>query len=227
MESERDELESATIEDELANLETLLGSREETADEAGEAAASSQFAADADVLNLSLEDLDVAERVAVLSEAMAKAGVTDLLEGAEMLAASEDIAAQSAVIGLLDDEDLADAMDIAAISGQLFAISELLEAVAMPVLAAFLEAKGEELHDIAVDAIFRYNASRAVREAMADTSADLGAMGEQEIAEGAVGLEAAGQLADQDDEPADDVDVAQEQYESVEEGLAEDQDQES
>jgi hypothetical protein len=62
---------------------------------------------------------------------------------------------------------------------------------------------------------------------MADTSADLGAMGEQEIAEGAVGLEAAGQLADQDDEPADDVDVAQEQYESVEEGLAEDQDQES
>jgi len=214
MESERDELEAAAIEDELASLETLLGSREEAAEEpqapaeeAGEIEAESAAASAAgvDALNRSLEDLGVAERVAVLSEAVAKAGITDVLEGADMLAASEDVAAQGAVVGLLADEDMAEAMDIAAISGQLFAVSELLEAINMPVLAAFLEAKGEELHDIAVDSIFRYNASRYIGEALADASAEIGVMGEQEIAEGAAGLDAAEELAGQGDEPAEDL----------------------
>jgi hypothetical protein len=233
MESERDELEQAAIEAELASLETMLGNIEQTVEEAGppveeagEAEAESQLASVADMsaLNRGLEDLGVAERVAVLSEAVAKAGVTDVLEGAEMLAASEDVAAQSAVVGLLADEDLADAMDIAAISGQLFAVSELLEAIAMPVLAAFLEEKGEELHDIAVDSIFRYNAARSVGEAMAGTGADIGAMGEREIAEGAAGLEAAENLADQDDESVfeDEEPAVDDQDETAEQAAAQD-----
>jgi hypothetical protein len=178
MQEERDELETAAIEEELASLGAALESRHMTAEEAS-------APAEADEPAEELDQMLVAERVADLGGAAAKAGLADILEGAEMLAASEDIAVESAIAGLIGDEDLAEAMDIAAISGQLFAVSELLEAIDMPVLASFLEAKGEELHDIAVDNIFRYSTARALSDSMAETGAELDEMAEQEMAEGA------------------------------------------
>jgi hypothetical protein len=159
--------------------------------------------------------MDVAERVAALSDIVAEAGVTDVIEGAELLTASEDVEVQSAIISLMADGDLAESMDIAAISGQLFAVSEVMDAIDMPVLAAFLETKGEQLHEIAVDTIFRYSATRALGDAMAETGRELDAMGEREVAEGADRMAAAEGLAESSE------DMAAEGVERAAHGLAE------
>ena len=79
-----------------------------------------------------------------------------------MLAASDDLAVQSALVGSLGAEDLETSMDIAAISGQLDVVAQVVAELDMPVLAAFLEEKSIELQDLAVDGIFRAGATRAL-----------------------------------------------------------------
>jgi hypothetical protein len=86
----------------------------------------------------------VADRAAVLSEVVSAAGVTDVTEGADLLAASEDLAVQSALLGSVGEGDLAAAMDMAAISGQLQTVGLVADGLQMPILAAFLADKGDE-----------------------------------------------------------------------------------
>ena len=61
----------------------------------------------------------------------------------------------------------------------------------MPVLAAFLEDKGNLLRTFAVDSIMRAAATRALAQAMAATGAKVGELGANEMAEGLVRMSAA------------------------------------
>ena len=58
----------------------------------------------------------------------------------------------------------------------------------MPVLADFLEERGMRLQQIAADQLLRYTGTRALAGAIKEAGKDIEAMGEQEIAEGAVRL---------------------------------------
>ena len=126
-----------------------------------------------------------------------------MAEGAELLATSEDIEVQGAIVGALAEEDLGQGMEIAAIAGQLFAVSEIVDALDMPVLAAFLDDKGQDLHELAIDAIFRYGATRALSEAVSETGMHVGEMGVLEVVEGVEELVAAEGMAYRSDELAE------------------------
>ena len=78
------------------------------------------------------------------------------------------------------------AMGIAAIAGQLAVVADIVAMRDMPVLADFLEAKGEALHQLAVESIVKFAAGRAVSESMAQTAARVGELGADEMAEGMV-----------------------------------------
>jgi hypothetical protein len=58
----------------------------------------------------------------------------------------------------------------------------------MPVLAEFLEERGMRLQQIAADQLLRYTGTRALAGAIKEAGKDIEAMGENEIAEGAVRL---------------------------------------
>ena len=70
--------------------------------------------------------LYTAARRASMGELETAAGVNDLMQGADMLAASEDITTISAVVHALNEEDLEDVIEIGAISGELAVLSDLI-----------------------------------------------------------------------------------------------------
>jgi len=107
-----------------------------------------------------------------------------MAQGVNLLAASDDIDVMSAVVGAMGEEDMEDAMELAAISGQLAVASDVVWSLAMPVLAGFLERQGDRLREIAVDQMFQFGASQALSEAMAETGADVGELGAGEVDEG-------------------------------------------
>jgi phage terminase small subunit len=137
----------------------------------------------------------VADRAAALSEVVATAGVVDVAEGAKLLAASDDIAVQSALVGAMSEEDLAIGMDLASIAGQMWAVSTVTEIMDMPVLSAFLARKNDELHDIAVESMLRFGAARVLSAAMSASGADVADLGVEEIAEGLTRLAVSEDLA--------------------------------
>ena len=73
------------------------------------------------------------ERVRQLSDIAAAAGIMDVAEGAEILAASEDVAATSAMVGLMSGEDLESGLALARIAGEMWAIGDVVELLQMPV----------------------------------------------------------------------------------------------
>jgi hypothetical protein len=81
---------------------------------------------------------------------------------------------------------LARAMELAAVAGQLHVAADIVSAREMPVLAAFLEDKGNLLRVFAVDAVKRAGAGRVLAQAMAETSEKVGDMGANEVAEGLI-----------------------------------------
>ena len=86
--------------------------------------------------------LYMARNRASLGELTAAAGVNDLMQGADMLAASEDIDSLAAVVHSLNEDDLADAMEIGSISGELAVISDVLSLLEMETLAGVSIALG-------------------------------------------------------------------------------------
>ncbi len=132
-----------------------------------------------------------AERRARLSEMVATAGINDIVQGAQLVVASEDVQALSAVVGALNADDLEDTMEIASISGELSVISDVLYAMDLPVISAFLQDRGERLKELAVDNIMRYGAVRALTEAMEVTGEEIAMMGDAEMAEGEMRIEMA------------------------------------
>ena len=119
------------------------------------------------------------------------AGVNDLMRGADRRAASDDIPTMGAVVHALNEEDLEDVIEIGAISGELAVLSDVLAAMAFDTMSEFLLSRSQRLRELAVDNILRYGAVRALSESLHETSATVGALGEEEVAEGEARLDLA------------------------------------
>jgi hypothetical protein len=138
-----------------------------------------------------VDKMIVAGAAASIGDTVGFAGVNDVMQGEEMLDASERIAMQTAIVQALGEHDLDRGMDLAAIAGQLWAVSEMLESIDMPVLSAFLETKGHELQDIAVDSLLRATAAHDLADSMEETGLAIGELGANEVDEGEARLAAA------------------------------------
>jgi len=108
----------------------------------------------------------------------------DIAQGAEILAASEDLEIQSILVSGLSEEDLRLGMEMGAIAGQLAVAADVVAMLDMPVLAEFLANRGDDLRDLAVDAIIKFGATRAMSQTMEGIGARIGAMGADEMVEG-------------------------------------------
>ena len=134
-----------------------------------------------------VDQMIVADKLAKLSEVVAAAGALDVAEGIEALATSEDIHVQSAVVRFTEHAPSWRARWSLALSpGSWGSPATVVAAREMPVLAAFLEDKGNLLRVFAVDSIKRAGAARALAQAMAETGAKVGDMGANEVAEGLI-----------------------------------------
>jgi hypothetical protein len=149
------------------------------------------------------DELLVADRVGALADVVAVAGITDVEEGAELIATSEDIAVLGAVVRAISQDDLDRGMQVARISGEMSAVAIVVSRIGMPVLAAFLEDRAEELLDVSVDAIVRAGGTRAVSRALADAGERVEILGENEEAEGLARLVVADDLIQGSDELAE------------------------
>ena len=130
----------------------------------------------------------VSEKVQELSEIVGVAGVVDVEEGVEMLMKGGDVKAMGAIVKLMSKEELERGMALAQLAGELSVAGQVVGILDMPVLAEFLQNRGQQLQDIAVDQLLRFTSTRALAGAIKEAGQDIEAMGEQEIAEGELRL---------------------------------------
>lgn len=135
--------------------------------------------------------LYMAARRASLADLISAAGVNDLMQGADMLAASEDIGTMSTVVHSLNEEDLQGVIEIGAISGELAVLGDVLATMEFETMAAFLRGRSQRLRELALENILRYGALRALGDSMRETGATVGTLGEEEVAEGEARLDLA------------------------------------
>jgi hypothetical protein len=131
-----------------------------------------------------VDAMKAARRAARRSKRAARKGVRDVAQGSGLLSASEELAFESEIVSELSADDLEHGMNLASIAGQLWAASNVLETLDMPMFSNFLDDKGQELQDLAVDVLLRSGATRGLARAMAETSAEVGELGVGEVAEG-------------------------------------------
>jgi hypothetical protein len=155
----------------------------------GEAMAATAAAVSSAKITAGSAALYAADRRATLRDITEAAGINDILQGADIVATSEDVALMSAAVSALNEDDLDDTMEIAAISGELSVLADVLATMDMAVMAEFVFDRSERLHEVAVDNILRFGAMRALSEAMGETSEDLAQMGEDEMIEGEARLD--------------------------------------
>jgi hypothetical protein len=160
-----------------------------------DAASRGVLAAGASDLTEGLDALRASEYMAQLSQTVAAAGVLDVAEGVELIAMSDDIEALGAVVGLMSEDDLEQGMELARMAGELWTASDVVALLDMPVLATFLEQRGEWLQEIAVDIILRAGSTSALAQAMGETGARVADLGAQEVTEGLVREAASSALA--------------------------------
>ncbi len=115
-----------------------------------------------------------AERIAELSHIVDNLGVHDLAQITDILTASEDAEAMSAVVGLMSADDLERGLELARMAGEMWAVSDVVALLDMPVLADVLESRGENLQQIAVETIVRFSSARALSEVMAGAAQQAG-----------------------------------------------------
>jgi hypothetical protein len=133
---------------------------------------------------------------------VAEAGVRDIAQGAALLATSEDIGVMSALVRSMGAGDLDAGLAVSRVGGELAAVARLVERLDMPVLAAFLEDRGDLLRDLSVDTLLRYVGARALSSAMAGAGGRVAELGIGEVAEGATRMIAGERLADASDDLA-------------------------
>ena len=131
-----------------------------------------------------VDALKAARRAEKRSKKAAREGARDLAQGGELLSASEELAIQSDIVKEMSAEDLDHGMKLASIAGQLWATSNVLSTLDMPMFSDFLDDKGQELQDLAVEVLLRSGATRALATAMAETGAEVGELAVDEVAEG-------------------------------------------
>lgn len=131
-----------------------------------------------------VDALAAARRTAKRSKRAAREGIRDVAQGSELISASGEIALQSAIISEMSAEDLDHGMHLASIAGQLWAASQVMDVLDMPMFSDFLDDKGQDLQDLAVDVLLRSGAKRGLASALAETSTEVGELGIGEVAEG-------------------------------------------
>jgi hypothetical protein len=139
----------------------------------------------------------VSERMAVLSDVVATAGVVDIAEGAEMLAASEDVGVLSALVGMMGRGDIDHGLELARLSGELFTVRDMVEALKMPVLADFLTDRAARLHAMSVEQIRIAMSADGLSKVLAATGKKIGTLGENEVEEGMVRLSTSAAVANE------------------------------
>jgi hypothetical protein len=132
-----------------------------------------------------------AERRAMLSDLAATGGLTDIGQGAEMLAAASDLTVMTAAVHSLNEDDLADTMAIAAISGELAVLADVVADLDLPLISEFLFERSEQLREMAAANIARFGTLRLLSESIEDAAEDIGEMGDDEVAEGVARLDLA------------------------------------
>jgi hypothetical protein len=103
----------------------------------------------------------------------------------------------------MSQADLEESMHLAAIAGQMQAVSSIADIMGMPLMSLFLEDKSFELQDIATDSMLRFGATRALAAAMGATGAEIADLGVNEMAEGLTRLAVAGDIAFRSEELAE------------------------
>jgi hypothetical protein len=128
--------------------------------------------------------IDAAVALAGIGAVVGVAGDLDVAQGEDALAVAQRLEVQSDVIDALTSNDLDRSMDLGAIAGQIAVAAEIVYSLQMPELAAFLRAKSEDLHDLAVEGVERYGAGRVLSDEMLAASNEIGALGANEMLEG-------------------------------------------
>lgn len=103
---------------------------------------------------------------------------------AEEETTSDAAAAMGAGVGLVAQEDLKTGLDVARTAGELWAAGDVIDLMEMPVLAGFLESRGERLQQVAVDVMLRAARAQAISRAMEAESEAIAELGTREVAEG-------------------------------------------
>ena len=142
------------------------------------------------------------EALAKLSRVVAQAGAKDVLEGTQVLAASQDIASQSLAAAALSAEDMDLGLALAGIAGQLGAVTGVVESLGPSVIAGFLDARSEQLRQLAQTVILRAGVTGALARALVKTSSAVAELGEEEVAEGEAELAASREEAEESEELA-------------------------
>lgn len=126
----------------------------------------------------------IADRLATLSGVVANAGVNDVEQGAALIAASEDVEAVSAAVGLMTVDDLDKGLELGRLAGELQILGRIVAELEMPVLSAVLSDRGNRLSELAKETILRAAASRSLTELIEATGNRIGDLGVNEIDEG-------------------------------------------
>ena len=145
-----------------------------------------EVAAGASDLTRATDAALAAERMQQLSDIVGEAGVVDVAEGVDMLIKGGDVRAMGAIVTLMSREELDRGLELARIAGEMWTVSDLAALLDMPMLADFLEERGTRLQEIAVDQLLRSTGTRALAGSIKRAGQDIEAMGEEEIAEGAL-----------------------------------------
>jgi hypothetical protein len=104
--------------------------------------------------------------------------------------ASEDVEAMGAAVGLMSLGDLDRGLELSRIAGELQTISDVVDVLEMPILAAVLDDRGLLLQEISVDVILRAAAERSLSALMEATGLKIAELGEAEMDEGLLRLTA-------------------------------------
>jgi hypothetical protein len=142
-------------------------------------------------LTRAMDEKIVADRLETLSDVVAVAGVTDVAEGAAMLAESEDVGVMSALVGMMSEDDLEHGLELARLSGELETVSEIVDDLQMPVLAAFLAERSGRLHEMSIEQIRIAISTDGISQLLSASGTKIRDLGENEVDEGFTRLEVA------------------------------------
>lgn len=90
----------------------------------------------------------------------------------------------SSLVSLMSLGGVERGLELGHLAGELSTIANVVDALEMPVLAAVLDDRGEQIQNIAVDVILRAAAERWLAQLMAATGQQIGELGAEEIDEG-------------------------------------------
>ena len=99
-------------------------------------------------------------------------------------------------------EDLELGLEVARAAGELWAVSDVVDLMEMPILAAFLETRGETLQQVAVEVIMQAATTRALSQVMGAQAEAVADAGAEEMAEGIVRMAASEAMAESSEELA-------------------------